>query len=286
MKLILVFALFFLSFTSLYSQEKVAFEIYKSDGSKSSYSEILMIAEKSDILLIGELHNNALSHWLEYEITKDLYAIKNGMITLGAEMFESDDQIVVDEYLSGKLSENNFKAEAKLWQNFKTDYKPLLDFAKTNNLKFIATNIPRRYSSMVYSRGLESLDSLEIEAYKWIVPLPFEIDMNLNCYKDIMEKAEGHGGENLPKSQAIKDATMAYFINRNIKERNIFIHFNGSYHSDYHESICWYLKKYDENYKILTLTTIEQDDVKSLDKENLNKADFIIAVPASFTKTY
>ncbi len=286
MKLLLVLTLYFLCFASLYSQEKDAYIIYKSDGTKSSYSEIIKEAEKSDILMIGELHNNAVSHWLEFELTKDINEIKNGKITLGAEMFESDDQLVLDEYLSGKISDNNFKTEAKLWQNYKTDYKPLVDFAKTNKLKFIATNIPRRYASLVYSRGLESLDSIAIDAYQWIVPLPFEIDMNLNCYKDILEKAGGHGGENLPKSQAIKDATMAYFIDQNFEEKNLFIHYNGSYHSENHEAICWYLKKYDKNYKILTLTTIEQDDIKILEKENINKADFIIAVPASFTKTY
>ena len=215
-----------------------------------------------------------------------MFAKKNGNLILGAEMFEADDQIIVDEYLSDKLSENSLKAEAKLWPNFKTDYKPLLDFAKTNKLKFIATNIPRRYASLVYNRGLEALDSLEKEAYRYITPLPLEIDMNLKCYKDIMEQAEGHGGVNLPKSQAIKDATMAYFINKNFEKKNLFIHYNGSYHSDNHEGICWYLNKYNKNYKIVTIATVEQEDINTLDKENLNKADFIIAVPSSFTKTY
>ena len=286
MKIYILVFLSIFSVISLYSQDKAAFQIFNTDGSKASYADILKSADNSDVLFIGELHNNAVAHWLEYELTKDLFSIKKENLILGAEMFEADDQIVVDEFLSGKLSENTFKAEAKLWQNYKTDYKPLLDFAKTNKLKFIATNIPRRYASLVYTRGLEALDSLEQESYKWIVPLPFEIDMSLSCYKDIMEKAEGHGGENLPKSQAIKDATMAYFINKNIEKKNMFIHYNGSYHSDNHEGICWYLKKYNKNYKILTITTIEQDDISKLNKEFLNKADYIIAVPESFTKTY
>jgi len=286
MKIFILVFLSIFSVISLYSQDKAAFQIFNTDGSKASYADILKSADNSDVLFIGELHNNAVAHWLEYELTKDLFSIKKENLILGAEMFEADDQIVVDEFLSGKLSENTFKAEAKLWQNYKTDYKPLLDFAKTNKLKFIATNIPRRYASLVYTRGLEALDSLEQESYKWIVPLPFEIDMSLSCYKDIMEKAEGHGGENLPKSQAIKDATMAYFINKNIEKKNMFIHYNGSYHSDNHEGICWYLKKYNKNYKILTITTIEQDDISKLNKEFLNKADYIIAVPESFTKTY
>jgi uncharacterized iron-regulated protein len=282
-----IFVNFFLLFSlSLYSQEKEAFKIYNSDGSRSSYSDLIKSSARSDVIFLGELHNDALAHWLEYEVTKDLYAEKKENLILGAEMFESDDQIVIDEYLSGQLSENTFKSEAKLWQNFKTDYKPLLDFARMNKLRFIATNIPRRYASLVYTRGLEALDSLKKEAYNYIVPLPFEIDMNLSCYKDIMEKAEGHGGENLPKSQAIKDATMAYFINKNIGKNNIFIHYNGSYHTDNHEGICWYLKKYNQNYKILTISMVEEEDISIFNKEFLNIADYIIAIPTSFTKTY
>jgi uncharacterized iron-regulated protein len=29
----------------------------------------------------------------------------------------------------------------QLWSNYQTDYRPLVDFAKENNLRFIATNI-------------------------------------------------------------------------------------------------------------------------------------------------
>ena len=47
---------------------------------------------------------------------------------------------------------------ARLWNNFKTDYKPLVDFAKDNNLKFIATNIPRRFASLVFKGGFEVLE--------------------------------------------------------------------------------------------------------------------------------
>ncbi|MEZ4981018.1 MAG: ChaN family lipoprotein [Saprospiraceae bacterium] len=39
---------------------------------------------------------------------------------------------------------------ARLWSNYKTDYAPLVDFAKENDLQFVATNIPRRYASLVY----------------------------------------------------------------------------------------------------------------------------------------
>ena len=96
----------------------------------------------------------------------------------------------------------------------------------------------------------------------------------------------GHGGDNLPKAQAVKDATMAYFILKNMENDNLFIHYNGSYHSDDYEGINWYLKQTQPNLKIITVSIVEQENLKKLDKENKLKANFIIVVPPTMTKTY
>ena len=96
----------------------------------------------------------------------------------------------------------------------------------------------------------------------------------------------GHGGDNLPKAQAIKDATMAYFILKNMEDSKLFIHYNGSYHSDDYEGINWYLKKGNSNLTIVTVSVVEQENLKKLDKENKSKADFIIVVSPTMTKTY
>jgi uncharacterized iron-regulated protein len=201
-------------------------------------------------------------------------------------MFEADDQIALNEYLAGKLSEKTLKDEVKLWTNFGTDYKPLLDFAKTNKLKFVAANIPRRYANLVYSKGIAVLDSIDAEAKKWIAPLPFKYDGTLKCYKDIFENAGGHGGENLPKSQAIKDATMAYFILKNWSKGQTFIHYNGAYHSNNHQGIEWYLKQQNPDLKILVISSTEQNDINQLEAESNDSGDFIICTPSSMTKTY
>ena len=201
-------------------------------------------------------------------------------------MFEADDQIALTEYINGKHSDKTFKEEVKLWQNFKTDYKPLLDFAKNNHLEFIAANIPRRYANLVYNKGIEKLDSLDPEAKKWICPLPMKYDADLKCYKEIYEAAGGHGGQNLPKSQAIKDATMAFFIIKNWTKEKIFIHFNGTYHSNYHQGIEWYLKQENPKLKIITIAATSQLAIDTLALSTINLADFIICTPESMTKTY
>lgn len=265
--------------------DKSAYQIYDINGKESNYSKMLADAKNADIILFGELHNNPICHWLQLELTKDLYDSKKNNLILSAEMFEADDQIALTEYLQGKLSDKTLKDEVKLWPNFTTDYKPLLVFAKTNHLNFIAANIPRRYANMVYNKGLERLDSIDIEAKKWICPLPLNYDSTLNCYKQISKEAEGHGGQNLPKSQAIKDGTMAYFILKNWSKGNTIIHYNGTYHSNYHEGIEWYLKQVNPNLKILTIGSTEQEAIDTLAKASIKMADYIICTPESMTKT-
>ncbi len=153
----------FLLFAAMKS-DKPAYRIFDLKGRTAEYEKVVKSALDSDIILFGELHNSPICHWLELELTKDLYAETKENLVMGAEMFESDDQLVLNEYLSGKVKEKNFEAEAKLWDNYKTDYKPLVQYALKNKIPFVATNIPRRYASLVNKSGFEGLDSLSNEA--------------------------------------------------------------------------------------------------------------------------
>jgi uncharacterized iron-regulated protein len=272
--------------------DKKAFTLFDKTGNTVKYSDLLEAAQSADIILFGELHDNPICHWLQLELTKDLFKIKGNDLIMGAEMFETDNQLLLDEYTSEKIKESSFEAEAKLWKNYKTDYKPLVNFARKNKLKFIGTNVPRRYASLVSKGGFEILESLDKEAKKLIAPLPIKYNSELNCYASMTKmggssmKDTTHINLNLPKAQALKDATMAYSIIENLKNNQLFIHFNGTYHSDNFESMVWYLKEMKSKLKILTISSIEQENISTLEQENLNKADFILCIPNNMTKTY
>ena len=281
----LIVSLLFLSFsTVLLSQNKPAYKLYNAKGAKVSYKSMLKKMSKANIVLFGEHHNNPIVHWLQFETTVDLNSKRKLM--LGAEMIEADNQIQLNQYLAGEIDQKAFDTVARLWNNHSTDYKPLVDFAKVNKLKFIAANIPRRYASEVFKGGFEALEKLSNEEKSWIAPLPIKYDATLPGYVKMKAMMGGHGGDNLPKAQAVKDATMAYFILKNMENDNLFIHYNGSYHSDDYEGINWYLKQTQPNLKIITVSIVEQENLKKLDKENKLKANFIIVVPPTMTKTY
>jgi uncharacterized iron-regulated protein len=66
----------------------------------------------------------------------------------------------------------------------------------------------------------------------------------------------------------------------------LFIHYNGSFHSENKDGIVWYLQRYRPGMKIATVTTVTQKDPAHLLKENRSKADFIICVDEDMTNTY
>jgi uncharacterized iron-regulated protein len=266
------------------AQDKKAYQIFDKNGKKVTYGKLLKAAEKAQVVVFGEYHNNSVVHWLQLELTKDLAEKKP--LVLGAEMLEADNQKQLNQYLKGEINQKQLDTTVRLWPNYKTDYKPLVDFAKEKNLPFIATNIPRRYASMVSKKGFEALETLTAEEKTWIAPLPIAYDENLPGYVNMMKMMGDHASPNMPKAQASKDATMAYFILKNLKDNSIFIHYNGSYHSDNFEGIHWYLKNALPNLQTITIATLEQKDLEKIMPEEYNKADYILVIDEDVTKTH
>jgi uncharacterized iron-regulated protein len=277
-----VIALFFI--VSVFAQIKTPFVLYNSKGKKVSYKQMIRVLAQNDIVLFGEYHNNAIAHWLQLSVTKDLFEKRK--LSLGAEMFERDNQEALDYYLQGKINAKRLDSSARLWKNYSTDYAPLVNFAKEKNIPFTATNIPRKYASLVSKKGFTGLDSLTATEKSWMAPLPMAYDPELPGYKNMIAMMGGHGGENLPKAQASKDATMAHFIVTTQVPGSLFIHYNGLYHSENYEGIGWYLAKTNPLLKIKTITTVSQKNIHNLAPENLNKAHYIICVDSDMTNTY
>lgn len=267
-----------------FAQDKLPYQIFDVKGKKTTYGKMLKQAENVEVVLFGEHHDNSIIHWLQLEFTKDLAEKKD--LVLGAEMIEADNQKQLNQYLKEEINQKAFDTLARLWNNHKTDYKPLVDLAKEKKMNFIATNVPRRYASLTYKQGFEVLDKLSAEEKTWIAPLPIAYDKNLPGYVKMLEMMGDHANDNLPKAQAIKDATMGYFILQNLKPKTVFVHYNGTYHSDNFDGINWYLKQGKPGLKIMTIATVSQKDVSKLEKEHLKLADFIIVVDEDVTKTY
>jgi hypothetical protein len=293
--------------TETYNNDFPAYVIYNQEGERVTYTQMVNSIITADIMLFGELHDDPISHWLELSLLKTIHSIKGDKLVVGAEMWESDNQLIMDEMLVHKLVDGkSYTESSKLWPNFATDYQPILQYVKSKNLPFICTNIPRRYARIVFQKGVEYLDSLSDQAKSYFPPLPIHFDLTQPAYQnmarifptdeefEMKQQQESksstsamHGSKpsNLIKAQAIKDATMAYFILKNWKPGLFFYHFNGEYHSAFHDSIVYYLRYYSPGINVKTISIIKQASVMNFDKKN-SRADFNIVVPSDMTVTY
>lgn len=282
----LLYTLFLLSSFFGFSQELVPFKLYNQQGQPIEYKTMIQDLAQQDVVLFGEFHNNSIVHWLELQVMKHLAQKKS--LTFGLEMFERDQQSVLNEYLSHQIDEKKWDTITRFWNNYPTDYRPMIEYAKTHQIPVIATNVTRKYASQLYKQGEESLFNLPKEELQYIAPLPFPYDPELPSYKKMMEMFgdSDHANPNFPKAQAIKDATMAYSIAQNYKPSTLCYHINGSYHSNDYEGIYWYLKQYAPYLAIKTITVVEADDVQQFDQEQTPKADYIFYIPKDMIKTY
>jgi uncharacterized iron-regulated protein len=286
LQVILLFSAFFMA-----AQDKPAYLLYNSKGKTAEYKDMVKDLSKADMVFFGEHHTNPISHWLQLEVTQSLYESVGDKLILGAEMFENGNQLVMDEYLAGFYDEEKMIPEmTQMWKNYKTDYKPLLDFAKEKKIPFIATNIPRRYAAMINKDGKDALKKLSSEAAKMVSPdLLKYYDPNVKAYAEMKDQMGGHvpkNMDNIQLAQAAKDATMAHFMLKNYKKPMLFLHYQGSYHSDNDQGIIWWVNKLKPGLDIKSISTITRTDWDKLnDNEKAALADYSIVVPDNMTET-
>lgn len=266
-----------------YSTEQ--FGAFNGKGEPVDMAAIIDAAAGADVVFLGELHDDAVAHAIQFEIFKSIFAKynKDRRVVLSLEMFERDVQTVVDEYLKGLISENHFMLNSRPWGNFKTDYKPLFDLAKENKLEVIAANAPRRYVNMVSRNGRGSLDALSPLAKSWLPPLPYAEASEAYAakFRSLMGGSPESmmGLENILSSQSLWDASMAYWIAQSLAKdkRGLVVHLNGSFHTESRLGTVEHLSKYKPGAKSIVVTMRTEENFKQFDeKRHTDIGDFVI----------
>ena len=271
------------------AQGRPAYQLYNNKGKLAKYDKMIKDLAKADMVFFGEYHTNPISHWMQIEMAKSFHDIKGDKLVFGAEMFESPNQLVLNEYLAGFYPEKKmFPEMTQLWKNYNTDYKPLVEFAKENNLRFVASNIPRRYASMINKEGIEVLKKLSPEAKALIGP-DLEKYFDPAVYADMKDMMGGHVPPNMlniQTAQAAKDATMAHFSIKNFNKGDLYFHMDGSYHSNNKRGIIWWVNKIQPGLNIKSITTLTRSewDKKTAEEKELI-AEYIIVVADNMTQT-
>lgn len=282
-----------------------AYRLYGKDGQSVAYADMVKDLAQQDAVFVGEMHNCPICHWLERRLLQSLHqacaaegSAKKGKkdaapkgLAVGMEMFEADDQLVIDEYFAQQITADRFESEARFWPNYSTDYEPLVDFAYEHRLPLVATNVPRRYANSVKNHGIAFLDSLSDEAKHYLPPLPIPYQANEQATEAFglmaaMGKGKSSNPEWLSQSQALKDATMAWNTAQWLKKGYQMVHFNGNYHTAAGEGILTYLRHYAPKARCKTIYSVRQEDITALEEDYLGQADYYICVAEDMSTSY
>ncbi|MEP7039739.1 MAG: ChaN family lipoprotein [Acidobacteriota bacterium] len=272
-----------------------SYKIYDSDGNPAAINQIINAVGKAEVVFLGENHDDAVAHYIQAEIFKKVVEIygKNRKVALSMEMFERDVQIILDEYLEDLITEKKFLDDSRPWNNYKTDYRPLVEYAKQNKLDVIAANAPRRYVNMVSRNWRESLEQLSPGAKKWLAPLPYarSSDAYAKKFTDLMGgmPSNTQSVSKILESQTLWDATMAFSIAEYLKnnKNSLVVHLNGSFHTENRLGTAEQLLKFSPRLKVLVVTIKSEDDFNKFDKtKHLNLGDFVILTDAKIPRSF
>jgi uncharacterized iron-regulated protein len=269
--------------------------VYDSDRKRfSDFEAMLADLTHADVVFVGEQHDDPNTHRLEHAMLEGL-ARRRGAIILSLEMFERDVQPLLDQYLAGQISEEDFVRQSRPWPRYKTDYRPLVEFAKAHGWPVVAANVPRKYASEVSKAGMAYLTTVS-DGERGFAAKEFQcpFDRYFDRFAETMRAHPMPGDEKKSVAerrqtterfyfaQCVKDETMAESIvdayRRAASSRPIVVHFNGSFHSDYAQGTAGRVDRRlrGVNVKIVTMLPIESLDPVRPSKNERKMADYLV----------
>lgn len=156
---------------------------------------------EADVILVGEWHTHSAIHRFQTDLLKQLFHQPHRPVALSMEQFSRDAQETIDRYLAGDIGEQILIQQANAWPNYQSDYRPLIELAKRENLSVIASNAPAPIVRCIGQIGLNYLDKLDNQQRAWIAN---QIDTQGSAYKDKFFASIHHGKSQHSKSHYSK----------------------------------------------------------------------------------
>jgi uncharacterized iron-regulated protein len=265
--------------------------VYDSDRKRfTDFEAMLADAARADVLFVGEQHDDPNTHRLELAILLGL-ARRRGNVALALEMFERDVQGLVTEYAAGTAAEEAFLKGSRPWPRYATDYRPLVEFAKTHGWPIVASNVPRRLASTVAKGGLAALRSADGDASLYAAEQRCPDDDYFDRFAETMTSHPAPGTEKMSpadqramvqrfyESQCLKDETMAESVVR-ARETGapLVVHVNGSFHSDFGDGAAERVRRRLPRARVLVVSILPVENLDTLkpSKQDRKRADFLV----------
>ncbi|ENM5853222.1 ChaN family lipoprotein [Vibrio mimicus] len=234
------------------------YQLATPKGERISIQNLPADIENADVILIGEWHTHAGIHRFQTDLLKQM--VENGHpMALSMEQFARDAQPVLDEYLAGEIGEQYLIQKANAWPNYESDYRPLVEFAKGQQLPIIAANAPKPIVRCIGRVGIDYIERLTPEQRQWIAA---EINTQDSPYKSTFMASMHHGNpaqnENQFAAQVTWDETMAESIVRYLRtnpERKV-LHIAGMFHTQQGLGTAASILRRNPNLKVVIITPV------------------------------
>lgn len=267
------------------------------DGQAVSWDAFVDAAAHADVVIIGEMHGHEVGLPVAAALWEDVLVVAEaeGLTpALSLEFFERDEQVGLDDYLTGVTDEEEFEeATGRRGSNYPEGHRAMVEAAKAHGARVYASNAPRRYATLARSEGYERLEDLERSQRRLFVVPRGEVD---EAYKDrffeqMSGMMSGHGGgeemdeeaeremiEGFFRAQSVWDATMASTINAALAEgRRPVVHVVGRFHSDDDGGLVQRLRARRDGVSIVTVSMVEGEFGVLVD-EDVGRATFVVPV--------
>lgn len=245
---------------------------------------------RADVVALGELHQTPDVHRTHHELIAAMHARRPNMV-IAMEMFERDVQNVLLSYLLGLIDEGEFRAASRPWPDYARDYRPVIEFAKKNNIIVLAANAPRPLAQKAAKEGIAAVMGDSNLARETTAPQ----DEYWDAFCEMMD---GHAGmlgpggmERYYASQCLKDDTMAEAITdhltkrRKLGDRPLAVLICGRMHSDHGRGTVARIKNRMPGLDVRVLSAETVDDLKTgLYESPRDVGDFVIVAQTPVRK--
>ena len=164
------------------------------------------------VVFVGEIHDRYDHHLNQLEVIQLLEG-SDPNLAIGVEYFPRSSQPHLDDYIAGKISEQEFLRASGYFENWGYDYRlyaPIFRYARERHIPVLALNVPNSLPAAVAKVGIKGLT----EAQR--ANLPREMEPAGEAYRKRLRQAfQAHGAarpgdfEHFVEAQSVWDAGMA-----------------------------------------------------------------------------
>lgn len=168
-----------------------------ASGDVQAHDQLIEAAAGKSVVMLGEVHPNIEHHRWQLSAIGALHGRRPNMV-LGFEAFPRAVQPVLDRWVAGELTEEQFLTETAWTKNWGFDpelYLPMFHFARLHRVPIVALNVERDFVSRIRDEGL---DNIPEEERRGLTEPKAPSDAYLDSLAEVFSQHQGAVGGDAP----------------------------------------------------------------------------------------